>query len=429
MLFRQTQGSQSIQKSTRSVEAPLPDMTEITAQNSRPKALGVIVKLFLTSVCGLAFGFTVYVFILSTVSGKTLGATDFVARWATGQLIVRHLNPYDGNALLQVERAAGFPIHYGVMYMLNPPWTLPLVYPFGFMSLRIASLLWSALQLACLVVSVHLLWIMHGRSMNRRHYLGYTFAPALICLIMGQVTLPALLGLVLFLYLHRSHPFLAGMSLWLCMLKPHLFLPFGVVLLAWIVVSRSYRLLLGAAFSIVVSSAIAWPLAPMEWSGYLHVLRNPGSQWEFVPCVSVLLRVWISKDTAWLNYLPAALGSIWALAYFWPRRSTWDWTTNGSLLMLVSILVAPYAWLYDQALAIPALLHGAYVTRSRRVLAALALLSALVELALFGIVWRPETLYTWTLWSAPAWVVWYLCAVANTQRHAPQNESLEGIAH
>jgi hypothetical protein len=302
--------------------------------------------------------------------------------------------------------------------MLNPPWTLPLVYPLGFLGLQVASILWSVLQLACLAGSVHMLWIMHGRPNNRRHYLGYSFAPALICLIMGQVTILALLGLVLFLRLHRTSPFMAGMSLWLCMLKPHLFLPFGVVLLAWIVVSRSYRLLLGAVFSVVVTSAIALPLAPNEWSQYLRVLHSPGSQWEFVPCVAVLLRVWISKDTAGLNYVPAALSCVWALAYFWRRRATWDWMKEGSVLMLVSILVAPYAWLYDQALAIPALLQGAYFTRSRRVLVVLALLSVLIELALLGIVWKPETLYTWTLWSAPAWLVWYFYATAKGRGQA-----------
>ncbi len=404
------------------------EMNSTAAPAARPTVLRVIARLTLATVGGLAFGFTVYVFLLSMVSGKALGARDFVARWATGQLIARHANPYDGAALMQIEQAAGFPVHYGVMYMLNPPWTLPLVYPLGFLGLQVASILWSVLQLACLAGSVHMLWIMHGRPNNRRHYLGYSFAPALICLIMGQVTILALLGLVLFLRLHRTSPFMAGMSLWLCMLKPHLFLPFGVVVLAWIVVSRSYRLLLGTVFSVVVTSAIALPLAPNEWSQYLHVLHSPGSQWEFVPCVAVLLRVWISKDTAGLNYVPAALSCVWALAYFWRRRATWDWMKEGSVLMLVSILVAPYAWLYDQALAIPALLQGAYATRSRNVLVSLALLSVLIELALLAIVWKPEALYTWTLWSAPAWLVWYFFAVTNTRRLPPQNGSHEVIA-
>jgi hypothetical protein len=396
----------------------MPEMNSTTAQETRQKVLRVIGRLTLASVCGLAFGFTIYVFLLSMVSGNVQGARDFVSYWANGQLIAHHGNPYNGNALLQIERAAGFPVGYSVMYMLSPPWTLPLLYPLGFLGFQTASILWSALQLACLAGSVHMLWIMHGRPGNSRHYLAYSFAPALICLIMGQITILALLGLVLFLRLHRTSPFLAGMSLWLCMLKPHLFLPFGVVVLAWILVSRSYRVFLGTIVSVAATSAIALPLVPMEWSQYMHVLHSPGSQWEFVPCVAVLLRVWINQNAVWLQYLLAVVACVWALLYFWSRRFTWDWMKDGSMLMLVSILVAPHSYLYDQALAIPALLQGIYATRSRNALIGLALLSVLIEIALLGIVWKPQMLYNWTLWSAPAWLVWYLYATTKGHRQA-----------
>ena len=121
------------------------------------------------------------------------------------------------------------------------------MFPLGFINPRVAWLLWSMLMLACLAVSVYLLWILYGRPRNRRYLLGLSFGPALLCLLYGQTSLFSLLGLVLFLRLHRTRPFLAGISLWLCALKPHLFLPFGVVLLAWVLVSRSYKLLAGAA--------------------------------------------------------------------------------------------------------------------------------------------------------------------------------------
>jgi hypothetical protein len=100
---------------------------------------------------------------------------------------------------------------------------------------------------------------------------------------------------------------------------------------------------------------------------------------------------------------------------------------HGSPLMLVSIMTAPYTWLYDQALAIPALLQGAFVTRSRGMLSTLALLSALIEVGLFAIVWKPATLYVWTLWSAPAWLAWYLLAVSYPAQHAPVQ--VPGHAH
>ncbi|MGD0733025.1 MAG: glycosyltransferase 87 family protein [Terracidiphilus sp.] len=382
------------------------------------KITRVVGKLLLATLCGLAFGFTVWCFLFSMTSDKVVGSRDFALYWTTGQQIVHHGNPYDGDALLRIARGAGMAGLYGT-YMCNPPWTLPLVYPLGFMGLRVASILWSLFMLVCLVGSVHMVWVMQGRPAGRRQLLGYSFGPALICLIMGQIALLALVGLVLFLRFHRTRPFLAGVSLWLCMLKPHLFLAFGVVLLVWIVFSKSYKILLGAAAAVVASCALAYLIVPFEWSQYLQVLRRPGNEWEYIPCLSVLLRLWVKKDAAWVQYLPSVIGCVWGLGYFWPRRLKWDWLRQGSLLMLVSIVSAPYSWLYDQALAIPALLQGAFVTSSRSMLATLAFLSALIEVGLFGIVWKPATLYLWTLWSSPAWLVWYLYAVSRPAERVP----------
>lgn len=400
------------------VEARTSTSNNIPASDVKSPGLRAAANIAFASVCGLAFGFTVWVLVLSTVSPDIAGKRDFVSYWANGQLLVRHMNPYDGAALGQLERAAGFAPNLGVMYMLSPPWTLPVLYPLGFLSIQIASIVWAILEAACFAISIYLLWSMHGRPRSSRHYLGYTFAPALICLMMGQLTIFALLGLVLFLRFHRTHPFTAGASLWLCSLKFHLFLPFGVVLLAWIVIARRFRILFGASAALAASIVIALPLVGNEWAQYLNVLRHPGDRYELVPCLSVLFRVWINRDAAWLAYVPAAVGCGWALWYFWMRRRTWDWMKDGSLLILVSIVVAPHTYLYDQVLAIPALLQGAYATRSRNLLVALALLSVLVEAALFAIVWKPSALYYWTLWSAPAWAIWYLMATARTNAQA-----------
>jgi hypothetical protein len=73
--------------------------------------------------------------------------------------------------------------------------------------------------------------------------------------------------------------------------------------------------------------------------------------------------------------------------------------------MLVSLLLAPYCWLYDQELAIPALLYGAYRTRARGLLTVLALASIAIEVELVCGIRIPSALY---LWCAPVWVGWYL---------------------
>ncbi|MGO9777608.1 MAG: glycosyltransferase 87 family protein [Terracidiphilus sp.] len=296
--------------------------------------------------------------------------------------------------------------------MRNPPWGLPLIYPLGFISPRAGWILWFFLLLACLAVSVLLLWILYGRPRNSRYLLGLSFAPALVSVLSGQTSLLALPGLALFLLLHRTRPFLAGISLWLCALKPHLLLPFGVVLVAWVLVSRSYKLAAGASVAMAASCAITFLIDPMAWTQYIQMAHASHIDQEFIPCLSDLLRYWISPRSIWLQYLPAALGCIWALVYFWPRRRIWDWTTDGSLLILVSLLVAPYTWVYDQGIVIPALLQGVFLTRSRNLLIALASLSALVEIAIFRSLTYPAAMHRWMYWTAPAWLAWYLVARA-----------------
>jgi hypothetical protein len=137
------------------------------------------------------------------------------------------------------------------------------------------------------------------------------------------------------------------------------------------------------------------------------MIRTSGVIQEYIPCVSVALREWINPRATWIAYVPSALGCVWALGYFVRRRHSWNWMRDGGLLSLVSILVAPYCWMFDQALAVPALLVGAYVTKSRVLLTVLAFASVLLDAELVGGVKMASFLF---LWTAPGWLIWYLFA-------------------
>jgi len=382
---------------------------------TRRKNLRVIAEFLVVGICTFAFALTTIGIFSSVLGSDAVGRRDFAEYWASGHQLAHRANPYDGDAILGLERSVGFPSDLPVLIMWNPPPALLLVLPLGFLGPTSADLLWSLLLLACLVASVRVVWIMHGRPKNRLHLLGYSFGPALACLMAGQVSLFVLLGLVLFLRLHRSRPFLAGGSLWLCLLKPHLFLPFGVVLLVWAITTRSYKLLAGIAIALVFSTGIAVLCDPSVWAHYGQMMRTMSTarmQQEVIPCLSIIVRWIISPKTMWLQYLPSAFGCIWALAYYKKHHDHWDWMEHGSLLMLVSVLVAPYSWLMDQAILIPALLHGAYVTRSRNLVAILALASAVIEIgALRGLTLLHSPFY---LWTTPAWLAWYLYATRNS---------------
>ena len=374
------------------------------------------VELSIAGVCGLALAFTALFLCVVPLSGSIAGGRDFVQYWATGQQLVHRADPYDAGAVMWIEHSAGLPAGYPVLFVRNPPWALPLVFPLGLVGLRVGAFLWSLALLGCLLLSVRILWILAGRPGDHLHWLGYSFAPALICIFMGQMSLFILLGLVLFLRFHGSRPFLAGASLWLCALKPHLFLPFGVALLLWIFVTRSYKLLGGAALAMAVSCAVTWLLVPPAWTSYTRMMRTSSIDNQFVPCFGVAGRLWLDPRAMWLQYLPVALACAWAVYYYWSHRQGWDWMKNGSLLMLVSLFAAPYCWFYDQGLAIPALLHGAYGARSRFLLVFLALGNVVLYVALCTIK-ITSALY---LWTAPAWLAWYIVARASARERAGQ---------
>ena len=390
-----------------------------TTDTPPPKTKQDIVEFALALVSGLAFAFTTLFLCVVPLSGNIAGSRDFVVFWATGQQLVHHANPYDREVMTRIERSAGLDVQTA-LYMRNPPWGLPLAAPLGFLGLRIGALLWSLLMLGCLVASVYLLWGMHNRPTNRLHWLGLSFGPALICVMMGQTSLFALLGYVLFLRLHSARPLLAGVSLWLCALKPHLLLPFAVVLIVWIVISKNYKILAGFAVAMATSCAVVYLLEPSAWTEYSQMMRLSGLDTEYIPCLIVVFRLWISPHSMWLQYLAPALGCAWALAYFWPRRHTWDWQKYGGLLVLVSLVAAPYSWIYDGGLAIPALLQGAYATRSRTLLVLLVAASLLVEVELVGGIKVTSPLY---LWTAPAWLAWYLLAQATAASPASTTPS------
>jgi hypothetical protein len=356
----------------------------------------------------LAILYTVLFLCLLPLDRQTVARRDFIVYWATGQQLVHRGNPYDPAGINQIEHDAGFSGGTSY-YMRNAPWALPLTLPLGFVGPMAAALPWSLLMLGLLIASVRILWKLFGGPRNNLIWLGYCFPPALWCVLLGQTSIFLLFGFTLFLRFHKTRPFAAGAALWLCSIKPHLFLPFAVVLLVWIFVARAWRILAGAATAFAAGALITTCIDPAAWSQYAYYIRTSVVTREFTPCLADLLRDSIRPTAEGLAFVPAALGCFWALAWFWPRRYDWDWLEQGGLLVLVSLLVAPFGWIFDQSLALPAVLWGASRTSSQLLLSALALIYIGVEIQLVHFDLHSAA---W-LWTTPAWLAWVLFARAS----------------
>jgi hypothetical protein len=251
-----------------------------------------------------------------------------------------------------------------------------------------------------------MLWIMQGRPPDRLHLISYVFPPAMACLLAGQVGILLLFGAVLFLSQLESRPYLAGTGLLLCFMKPHLFLPLGLVLLAWIIVCRAYKVASGATIALATGFAVAFTLDRHAWSHYSQLARTARIENEFIPALSTVLRMALDRHAAWLQFLPALLGCLWALHYFWARRERWNWTEHGPLLLLASVMVAPYAWFTDEAVLLPAILFGLY--RASDTGRSLLPFGCVAGVALIEVVAGVPLNSGFYLWTAPAWLLWYL---------------------
>lgn len=332
---------------------------------------------------------------------------DYISYWSAARLLVHHNGPYSLHGVFSLEKSTGFlPTH--PLMMRNPPWALFLVAPLGFLGPSAGLVLWILATSACVVFSVNLL-----NPCSKDNSLALFFAPFIACIGSGQSSPFLLLGFALFLYFHRRRPFLAGASLLFLAFKPHLFLVFWAVLLAQSIYQRRFRILAGLAAALALTTAFALAIDPRVWPQYLSMLRASALDLETFPTASMIFRLLVSPSSHWLLFLPSAVAVLWGLWYYLRNRHTWDWTTHGMLLMLVTVLASPYGWFTDEIVLLPCLIFALNLPQSRSY-AGWALLvvntAAVIVFTAFGASLESPFL----LWTPTAWLVWFLYATSHT---------------
>jgi hypothetical protein len=363
----------------------------------------------LAAVCITAagLGFVAAVFSIG-LSDKNAAERDFISYWAAGQQLIHGANPYDLDAVQGLERAVGRKDSQLVLTMRNPPTAFFLAWPLGLVSPKTGLIVWLFVLLACLVLSCRLLWLLNGRPASIYHLLCFLYAPVLSCMMAGQFGIFLLLGVVLFLYFQRARPFFAGAALLLCALKPHLFLPFGVVLILWTVSRRSYRILAGFSAALLASCALSYYLDPHAWSEYNQMMHAGGALGEKVPALSVYFRFLVDPNAVWLQFVPLGGACVWAIWYFWTRREQWNWLDHGLVVLLVGGVCTPFGWFTDESMLLPAVLAGLYrADGARRSIWPLAVVAGIALIEVIALV--PLT-SKYFLWTTPAWLAWYLYA-------------------
>ncbi len=378
-------------------EILLPDPPVTT---KRRKLSPFVRKLIVAAM--LSFGISIL--SLSLRSTGNAAHKDFIAYWAAGHLLVEHGNPYDTTAVLKLERSAGFVLAEPI-FMRNPPYALLLAAPLGFMGPNFGAVFWSLLIVASVVVSIRLLRVLHGSAEDSCHLLGYLFAPVLSCIVLGQTSAFVLLGLTVFFTVHGKRPVLAGISLLLLTIKPHLFCALGVTLVAWLITRKQYRTIGACCLGLIGCSFATLAFFPSVWTDYWNVLAAAQAESQLIPTVSAMFRLTVGRGAAWTQFVPAALACVWAVYYFWRQKARWDWMLHGSFVLLVSVLTAPYSWLPDEVVVLPAILGTLYAKGN--INSILIWFGVLDGIALLAVVAGVQVGSGFYIWTTTAWLGWF----------------------
>ena len=368
-------------------------------------------KIVLNICLGIGFIW----FLVAHESTIRAGASkrDSIAYWAAGELLVHHRNPYSVPDVLALQRSQGY-VGQKPLMMRPMPWSVWIFLPLGVLSVYWGWVVWTAILVACLVLSVRICWRLYGQGPKPPAAFtlaAYLFAPVAGCLVGGAMGMVLLLGIALFLYFEPEHPFWAGVALLIPMAKPHIFGLLWPILAVWVLTRRKWLVGGGAGTALIAGCGIALVFDPHIFQHYRAMMHDQAIQNEFIPALSGMVRVLFFRRFFWVQFVPLALGFAWSAGYYWQNRQEWNWRAHGPAIMVVSLLTTPYAWMTDEVVLLPAILQSVLwlhqeklKIRSQLILLFFVCLNVLLLLILQAKVPPSTGIY---FWSSLVWFGWY----------------------
>jgi hypothetical protein len=346
---------------------------------------------------------------------------DFVEYWAAARLLLSGGNPYSPAELLETQREIGWSQSVPLI-MWNPPWTLSFTALFGLVDYETAQFAWFLLHAVIVFVGAQYLWQIYGGDSQKSRYAWLsvlTFAPTYFVVLLGQIGPLMLLGLLGFLIFVRKGSWkLAGASMSLVSIKPHLLYLLWVGLILWVVNDRQWKLFAGLILAGATAVSIPLVFNAGIYSRYVELIGTADVlhplDWA-TPSLGTALGEILAVRGMWIRWVPSVAGAMWFLWYWSRHAEAWDWISELPLILLVSVATASFAWTFDHIVLLPAVIQCAVWTVSserkhqRRLVIGIHL--ALAAVLLVAKVFVRNDF--WYFWVAPAFLFLYLYVRAN----------------
>jgi len=368
------------------------------------------------------------------------GQSDFKEYWGAFHLISGGGNPYDPQAMFDLQRSIEPSLAKPLM-MWNTPW-LPLVFsPILHLPYELSRFLWLCSSCLMLYLSLHMTTRLVGAKQSLPHivYLCVLGYPVMECLRLGQMGCILLLALCTsWNFANKGKHLTAGLIFALLGAKPHLFIILGVLLLlasvrnGWNGLKASWnpQFLVGAIFGTLClwSLAVAVsPALPIQW--YSAVTGTfagppPAYLWRTATPASIikeLLGIEKKAGQLILLWLPCVAGIagavIWKLRTYLRSRMP-----NQPIRELIptwtalSVALSPFAWPFDFVVLLPLTVSAMHAAGSRAVSIRAIDFLLLLQIASLGSLWiAGEYFGPW--WYPAALLVWVVLARRRSSAH------------
>ena len=326
-----------------------------------------------------------------------------MSQWAGGRALLEGLNPYD-TAVWGPLRA-----RYGSEWIPDsrvpfPLWTLLFHLPFSALDLAWGAAAWLSLLMMLLGFSIFLIvFELVGNLLPIGEFAvlvvgAFLFRGSVISLRGGQLTFVLLFILVLFWFLLRhGHSFWAGFVLAFIMLKPNPFILLAPLVGVWLVWRREWRVAAGGLTAVGLMFFMSWLVLPGWFLDWLDV-RGKTEYAIMMPTVwgiahDLAMEWWVVLGLLLAVSVTAVIG--WLV---FVRPVGMDETAVLSLAVVGSLIVTPYAWVYEHLLLLfPLIVIFLRIKNRWRATAVYGILTLILPWGLFFIAKERWGIDTWTI--------------------------------
>jgi len=360
-------------------------------------------------------------FFAAFLAASQLKVQDLAQYWSAAHLVRQ--DPYSFELVSKFEESSGIASVKPPLVLKNPPWAIPFILPLGLFSYRVAFAVWLVFSVFVVTGCTRAVWMRYEGSDSLVPILmPILFGPTVVLLMLGQWTVLVLLGITTFLIMiDRRRDMIAGASLVLVIGKPHVALLFILAVALWTIQCKRWLILVSAAVSLAGCS-----IAMLAINGHIFaqfLVRTRQVVGETVPYPNLGGMLFVATHQHWIAIIPQVVGLVWLALYWIQRRETWDWASDGMLVLVVSVASSYYSYPYDEILVLPALIVAFAKGNRRLFFVCFALVNIGYALYIFQIAghfgFSPLSLW----WTASGWLITYVAAMKSRLRETATDTS------